>query len=103
MSGGKRITTLKETLSSTILSDKQTGSYQKKLVLFHAFPDSLLGATIQFSGLCEKTGKIVETPGSDVKPISGFPLCSNHSINLISSAITAFAVPLGVHLMRGAS
>ena len=56
--------------------------------------DSLLGATIQFSGVCLKTRKIVEDPGPEVKPISGLPLCSNHSVNLISSAITAFTVPL---------
>ena len=30
----------------------------------------------------------------EVKAISGFPILSNHSVNLISSAITAFSVPM---------
>lgn len=54
--------------------------------------DSVLGATIQFSGL-DSDGAVVETPGEGVKPISGFSLLDNHGVNLISSIVVACITP----------
>ncbi|KAL8613303.1 hypothetical protein ACOMHN_052543 [Nucella lapillus] len=55
--------------------------------------DSLLGATFQYSGYSHTDKKIVEMPGPDVEHISGLALFDNHSVNLLSSLITAYIVP----------
>jgi len=60
---------------------------------FGSIVDSLLGATVQYSGLDSKTRKIVENPGIGVHHISGLAIFDNHSINLISSVITALVIP----------
>lgn len=61
--------------------------------LFGSVVDSFLGATFQFSGQTED-GFIVENPNEAVKKISGsFKLLNNHSVNLVSCAITAFSIP----------
>lgn len=54
--------------------------------------DSLLGATLQFSGL-NSSGHVVEHPGPNVKHISGTRVLDNHSVNLISSILTALIMP----------
>lgn len=54
--------------------------------------DSLLGATLQYSGL-DSNGRVVEYPGKDVKHISGTRLLDNHSVNLISSILTGLIMP----------
>lgn len=56
--------------------------------------DSFLGATLQFSGVHTKTGRIVERPGHNVKRICGANILDNHSVNLLSNLVTAFTVPL---------
>lgn len=55
--------------------------------------DSILGATVQFSGQHKRTGAIVEEPGPDVEPISGYALMSNHGVNLLSSVLTGMILP----------
>ncbi|CAH0386823.1 unnamed protein product [Bemisia tabaci] len=55
--------------------------------------DSLLGATLQYSGLNKKTHVIVERPGKDVVHISGSRLLDNHSVNLLSSIIMGLLTP----------
>lgn len=55
--------------------------------------DSLIGATFQFSGKDARTGKIVEVKREGVIPISGKQILDNHSVNLISSIITALVLP----------
>lgn len=55
--------------------------------------DSLLGASLQFSGKDQKTGKIVEVIRDGVVPISGKMVFDNHSVNLISSIVTALVLP----------
>lgn len=54
--------------------------------------DSFLGATVQFSGL-DTSGRVVEKPGPHVRHISGYQLFDNHSVNLISSILTALIMP----------
>lgn len=54
--------------------------------------DSLLGATLQYSGL-DAAGRVIELSGVGVKHISGVRLLDNHSVNLISSILTALIMP----------
>ncbi|XP_017754791.1 PREDICTED: transmembrane protein 19 [Eufriesea mexicana] len=54
--------------------------------------DSVLGATLQYSGINEK-GKIIEHPGRGVKHICGRQILDNHSVNLLSSVIIALTLP----------
>ena len=61
--------------------------------LFGSLVDSLLGATVQFTGYSEKLDKIVGTPGEGVKHISGFNVVNNHTVNFLSSLITALVIP----------
>eukprot|EP00092_Neocalanus_flemingeri_P022757 GFUD01024677.1.p1 GENE.GFUD01024677.1~~GFUD01024677.1.p1 ORF type:complete len:333 (+),score=67.76 GFUD01024677.1:203-1201(+) len=55
--------------------------------------DSLLGASLQFSGKDAKTGKIVEVAREGVIPIAGKMVLDNHSVNLVSSILTALLLP----------
>nr|XP_022310601.1 transmembrane protein 19-like [Crassostrea virginica] len=56
--------------------------------------DSLLGATFQYSGFHKKRKCVVEHSGSDVEYISGMELLDNHSVNLLSSLISALIAPM---------
>ncbi|XP_014666784.1 PREDICTED: transmembrane protein 19-like [Priapulus caudatus] len=56
--------------------------------------DSLLGATCQFSGYCTVRQCMVERPGDSVHHVSGCPLLDNHSVNLLSSLLTALVTPV---------
>lgn len=54
--------------------------------------DSLLGATVQFSGFDEERKLAVSQPGgAAIRRTSGFNLLSNDNVNLCASAITAAA------------
>merc|ERR1712105_376634 len=55
--------------------------------------DSLIGARLQFSGRDSKTGQIVEVEKEGVVPISGKMILDNHSVNLVSTILTALLVP----------
>ena len=59
--------------------------------------DSIMGATLQYSGLNQKTGAIVESPGQPgdtVTHITGMNLLDNHEVNLLSSLFTAILIPV---------
>ena len=55
--------------------------------------DSLLGATLQFSGWSEKLGRVVSSPGPSVTHVAGADVLDNHTVNFLSSLITAILIP----------
>ena len=54
--------------------------------------DSLLGATVQYSGYSEEIKKVVGAPGADVKHISGCNIIGNHAVNFFSALLTGMVV-----------
>ena len=63
--------------------------------LFGSLVDSLLGATIQYSGYSPKLGKVIYSPLPGVEHISGLNILDNHAVNFVSSLITAVVIPFG--------
>ncbi|XP_044611535.2 transmembrane protein 19 isoform X1 [Equus asinus] len=61
--------------------------------LLGSIVDSYLGATMQFSGLDEVTGLVVNSPAREVKYIAGRPILDNNAVNLFSSVVTALLLP----------
>ncbi|XP_061180343.1 transmembrane protein 19-like [Saccostrea echinata] len=55
--------------------------------------DSFLGATFQYSGFDQKRKCVVEHSGQNVEYISGMELLDNHSVNLLTSLISALVTP----------
>ena len=54
--------------------------------------DSLLGATLQYSGYSEEIKKVVDAPGVGVKHISGYSIVGNHAVNFISALMTSLLI-----------
>ena len=53
--------------------------------------DSILGATVQYSGFDIRKQKVVNQPGDpdQVLPISGLNILSNNQVNFVSASLTA--------------
>lgn len=63
--------------------------------------DSILGATVQYSGFSERQRCVVHRPGGnegpqDIKHICGLDVLDNHAVNFVSGAITAAVLPLAL-------
>lgn len=66
--------------------------------LWGSLVDSLLGATLQYSGYSERDGYVVHGPlGRDVKHISGWDVLDNHAVNFVSSAVTSLTISAWVY------
>ncbi|NJR41790.1 MAG: DUF92 domain-containing protein [Akkermansiaceae bacterium] len=61
---------------------------------FGSLVDSLLGATLQFSGYSEERDKVVNYPGPGVHKISGTHILTNNQVNVVSASITAVVTAL---------
>jgi len=73
--------------------------------LLGSFLDSLLGATVQYSGFSSELKHVVHGPSGEgwgrVRHISGCNLLSNDSVNFVSSLLMAVATPLALYCMCG--
>eukprot|EP00879_Flechtneria_rotunda_P020922 GHRR01022030.1.p1 GENE.GHRR01022030.1~~GHRR01022030.1.p1 ORF type:complete len:192 (+),score=59.70 GHRR01022030.1:969-1544(+) len=56
-----------------------------------ALVDSLLGATLQYTGMDMNTRKVVSKPATTVKHISGLSCLSNDAVNAIAAMITSLS------------
>jgi uncharacterized protein (TIGR00297 family) len=57
--------------------------------------DSVLGATIQFSGYCSRRKRMVSAPGPTVRRVSGVNFLSNSMVNFVSAVLCATVLYFG--------
>ncbi|KAJ7379121.1 Transmembrane protein 19 [Desmophyllum pertusum] len=64
--------------------------------------DSVLGATLQYSGYCSVKKRVVHKPASTVRHISGRSILDNHGVNFVSCLLTSIVMPIiGYFLWKG--
>ncbi len=51
--------------------------------------DSVLGASLQYSGYDAHADRVTGKPGPGVQHISGLPILTNNAVNALSASITA--------------
>lgn len=61
--------------------------------------DSLLGATLQYTGYDRVKQQLVDAPGPDVTRIAGMPVLTNNLVNLLSASITSAVTALFALMM----
>jgi len=63
--------------------------------------DSLMGATLQYSGYCSSSKRVVSTPSVTTRHITGIHLLSNHQVNFFSALLTSFLSPILALMLFG--
>jgi uncharacterized membrane protein len=63
--------------------------------------DSLLGATLQYSGWCSKTHRVVAQAAPLVQHISGRPVLSNNQVNALAALLTSSGCMVAVWWWTG--
>lgn len=63
--------------------------------VFGSLLDSVLGATVQFSGYCSERKKMVSKPGPTVTRVSGLNFLSNSMVNFVSAVTCALILYYG--------
>lgn len=83
-------------LTNTSLINIQIIVYCTLFGLIGSLIDSLLGATVQFSGFDRERKVTVQKPGPSIERICGRNILSNNQVNLLSSFLTSL---LGIWIL----
>ncbi len=78
-----------EHLKNTSMINLQILFYGTLFGLLGSLIDSVLGATLQFSGYDRERNVTVQKPGPSIERISGRNILSNNQVNILSSFLTS--------------
>jgi uncharacterized membrane protein len=78
-----------EHLRNTSMINLQILFYGTLFGLLGSLIDSVLGATLQFSGYDRERNVTVQKPGPSIERISGRNILSNNQVNILSSFLTS--------------